>query len=119
MSIFEDIQNQALDMLVDFDPRNATLYRYVAGTDGENDGFNKEFQHGTTYERQIEIAIARGSTTNGSEYIGTTRETDIKQGDIIEVVNARGEKRRWTVTGFEPTENHTMVELDEARTNGT
>lgn len=119
MSIFEEIQNQAYDMLVDFDPRNATLYRYVAGTGGQNDGFTKEFAHGTTYERQIEIAIARGSATNGSEYIGTTRDKDIEQGDIIEVVNARGEKRRWTVTGFEPTEEHTMVDLDEVRNNGT
>lgn len=119
MSIFEDIENQALDMLVDFDPRNGTLYRYVAGTQGENDGFSKEFEHGTTYERQIEIAIARGVTTNGSEYIGTTRDTDIQQGDIIEVVNPRGQKRRWTVTGFQPTEEHTLVELDEARTDGT
>jgi hypothetical protein len=119
MPIFDDIQNQALDMLVDFDLENGALYRYSPGTNGENDGFNKEFAHNAVYLKQIKLSIARGTTTNGSEYIGTTRETDIAVGDIIEIVNPRGKKRRWTVQGFEPTEQHTLLELDEVRNNGT
>lgn len=109
MSMFDDIQTAALDAIVDFDVQRFALYRYVDDT--AHDGFNGELRQQTTYVRDIEASIARSA----DDWIGTTTATDIQQGDILETVNARGKKRRYAITAFEPTENHTLLTLSEAR----
>ena len=114
MSLFDEIESAAFDTLIGADLEVAGLYRYD-NSQGESDGFNKELKRSITYIKQIDVNLTRGGTTNNSEYIGTTTETDIAQGDVLEIINHRGKKRRWTVTGFEPTKNHTMLELDEVR----
>lgn len=109
MSLFDEIQTAALDSIVDFDVQRFALYRYVNET--AHDGFNGELKQQTSYVRDIEASIARSA----DDWIGTTTATDIQQGDILETVNARGKIRRYTVTAFEPTENHTLLTLSEAR----
>ena len=113
MSLFDDLETAANNILIEQDWQNAFLYLYAGGSDG----FNTEVTHSATYSKAINIAISRGQTTNGSEYIGTTDETNIQQGDIIEVVDARFEKQRYIVKGYEPTEEHTLLEMEE--TNAT
>lgn len=109
MSLFDDIQTAALDAIVDFDVQRFGLYRYVDDTN--HDGFNGELQRQSTYLRDIQASIARSA----DDWIGTTTATDIQQGDVLETVNARGKIRRYTVTAFEPTENHTLLTLSEVR----
>lgn len=109
MSLFDDIQTAALDSIVDFDVQRFGLYRYIDSSD--NDGFNGELKQQSTYLRDIDASIARSA----DDWIGTTTATDIQQGDVLETVNARGKIRRYAVTAFEPTNDHTLLTLSEVR----
>lgn len=124
MSIFDDIEAAGLDSLIASDMQVAGLYRYDpgGGVDEDdnplpaNDGFNAEYKHELGYVKQIEVSIARsGTSINTSNYSAATKETDINEGDILEVVNKRGQKRRYTVTAFEPVKDHTLLQLDEVK----
>ena len=115
------IESAAADIIIANDLENAVLYRYEVGGENDapaNDGFNADYQLEEASSRPIKIAIARGSTTNGSEYIGTTPSIDVQSNDVVELVNERGVRRRYIVTGFEPVRDHTYLELDEVRNNG-
>lgn len=121
MAIFDELESAAADILIASDFENALLYRYETGG-GEgapvNDGFHADFALEEASSRPIKVAIARGTTTNQSEYIGTTSTLDIQTNDVIEIVNERNVRRRYIVTGFEPVRDHTYLELDEVRNNG-
>ena len=109
MSMFDDIQTAALDSIVDFDVQRFALYRYDENP--SNDGFSGELKSTETYLRDINASIARSA----DDWIGTTTATDIQQGDVLETVNARGKIRRYAVTAFEPTNDHTLLTLSEVR----
>ena len=116
MAIFDELEKAAANIIIENDLENGALYRYTS--DAQNDGFNKEYALQAAYLRPIRVSIARGATTNQSEYIGTTDDVDVQTNDVIEIVNERGLRRRYVVTGFEPVRDHTYLELDEVRTNG-
>lgn len=109
MSLFEEIENAALDHIIDGDFRDVALYRLVPN--GDNDGFNQELKREPQYVKQIQMSIAESNDA----WIGTTRDTTIEVGDTIEWVNARNDIRRWTVTGFEPTNDHTLTIMQRVR----
>ena len=109
MSLFEEIENAALDHIIDGDFRDVGVYRLNSNSD--NDGFNAELEREASYVKQIQMAIAESNDA----WIGTTRDTTLEVGDTIEWVNARDDIRRWTITGFEPTTNHTLAIMQKVR----
>lgn len=108
MSIFNELETAANDHIITGDNRECALFRLNAGSDGKNDGFHKELEHHLEYDRQITVAISRAA--NG--FIGTTRDTDIRVNDVIQWIDARNEVVRWTVTAFEPTDEHTLLTME-------
>lgn len=112
MSMFDELESAAFDTIIAGDYEPARLFRYDANP--ENDGFNSDYKTELSYLRNVTIAMSN----SGTSWIGTTRDTDIKQNDVIEITNARGLARRYTVVGFEPSNRHTMLTLEEVKTNG-
>ncbi len=117
MSVFDDMEDAALELLITADMQNGGLYRFEAATEDEaNDGFNDEYSRGQAYLRPIRIAIARGgSTVTQADYLGTTDDTDVQTNDVIVVVNHRGKQRNYVVAGFQTAKNKTLLDLNEVR----
>lgn len=118
MSYFSDLENTAYEILINADVMNAGQYRFDPGENNVNDGFNNEYKRGEAYLRACRIAIARGtgeSTANNTTHIGTVNQTDVAIGDVFAVVNPRNQIRKYTVTAFKPTEQHTLLDLAEVR----
>lgn len=124
--MFDQLESQAAQIIIQNDFENALLYRYeVGGGDEENpepvnDGFNSDYAPEEVSSRPIKVAIARGrgSSNLNTEYIGTTTTQDIHVNDVIEIVNECDARRRYVVRAFEPVRDHTYLELDEVRKNG-
>lgn len=112
MSMFDELQSAAYDSIIAGDYESCRLYRYDANP--QNDGFNSDYKTTLAFLRNVTVALSNV----GTSWIGTTRDTDIKQNDVLEVTNARGLPRRFTVTGFEPSNDHTALTLEEIKTNG-
>ena len=123
MSVFDELESAAANIIVQSDFENALLYRYVVGGGDEtpvNDGFNAEYQHEEIASRPIKVAISKGvgASNLSTEYIGTTPSVDVQVNDVIEIVNERNVRRRYVVRAFNPVRDHTYLELDEVRKNG-
>lgn len=108
MSYFDRLESAANDVIIDNDFQNV---RVISLKSGNGDGFNEEFEHDETAGRPAKMAISQSADA----YIGTTRDTEIEMGDLIVYVNHRNERRTLTVTAFEPTRDHTLVTMQEAR----
>jgi len=117
MSVFDDLETAANDIIIANDFQNGGLYRLVS--DSSQDGFNEEYQYEPQFIREIRVAIAKGQTEFNSKYIGTTTDKQIIVNDVIQIVDARGKLKRYVVTQFTPTNEHTLLDLDEARINAT
>jgi hypothetical protein len=116
MSVFDDLETAANDIIIANDFKNGGLYRLAPNTGA--DGFNGEYEYEPQFLREIRIAIAKGNTEFNSKYIGTTTDKDVQTNDVIQIVDPRGKLKRYVVTQFTPTNEHTLLDLDEARING-
>lgn len=119
MSLFDKLETAANDIILANDFMNAGQYRLAPSEEGSaNDGFHSELKRQPTFMRACRIAIAKGSpesTANTTTYMGTVNQTDVRIGDTFEVVTPRNQIRHFVVTAFRPTEEHTLVDLNEVR----
>lgn len=117
MSLFDDLEDKAMDVIIQGDTESATLY-HMDETAAQADGFNRDYKRDYAATKTINIAISRGESTAETEYIGTTTETEIYQGDLLVIFDERGEKREFVVGGFRPVRGHTLLNLNEVTNDG-
>lgn len=119
MSLFDQLETAANDLIIAGDYKRAALYRNMPGGGTEaspaapNDGFNADYKLEPVYLRQIGVAMSQAPSPRGSLYIGTTRDTDIRDNDVIEIINPSLQRDRYIVQGHKRTEEHTLLELIE------